>query len=337
MDFVLISAIVLATFLALNIGANNSAASMATAYGAGVRTKRQAVIIIAVFAVLGALIAGAPVIKTLGKGLVPGEILSSHVGLVLIIFLIASVFVTWANIAKVPIATTHAIVCAIVGVGLYSSALNTGKFFEILLWWVAAPVVAWVINFLVAKYLYFKTLKFLTGRYSEKSINRILMIMITVSGTFLAFSAGANNSANAVGPLVGLGLIGSYKGALIAGVAMGVGAILFGGRVLETVGKQITEICILRAVSVEFTGAALILMASFSGIPVSLAEIITSGIIGFSCAQQGFGATARNRHVLRIAFFWIAIPFIAIAMSYGLTSLYFSNNVGEFITQRFGY
>jgi len=267
---------------------------------------------------------------------VPSEVLSSHIGLVLIIFVIASIFVTWANIAKVPIATTHAIVCAIAGVGLYSSSLHTDKFFEILIWWIAAPLVAWIINFLMARYLYFRTLKFLTERYSEKSINRILMLMITVSGTFLAFSAGANNSANAVGPLVGLGLIGTYQGALIAGVAMGVGAILFGGRVLETVGKEITEICILRAVSVEFTGAGLILLASFSGIPVSIAEIITSGIIGFSCAQKGFGVTARNRHVLKIAFFWIVIPFIAIAMGYGLTSLYFSYNVGEFITLNFG-
>ena len=90
MDLILISAIVLAAFLALNIGANNSAASMATAYGAGVRTKKQAVIIIAVFALLGALIAGAPVVKTLGNGLVPSEVLSSHIGLVLIIFIIAS-------------------------------------------------------------------------------------------------------------------------------------------------------------------------------------------------------------------------------------------------------
>lgn len=336
MDFILISAVVLAAFLALNIGANNSAASMATAYGAGVRTKRQAVIIIAVFALLGALIAGAPVVKTLGNGLVPSEVLSSHIGLVLIIFVIASIFVTWANVAKVPIATTHAIVCAIAGVGLYSSSLHTDKFFEILIWWIAAPLVAWIINFLMARYLYFRTLKYLTEKYSEKSINRILMLMITVSGTFLAFSAGANNSANAVGPLVGLGLIGTYQGAIIAGVAMGVGAILFGGRVLETVGKEITEICILRAVSVEFTGAGLILLASFSGIPVSIAEIITSGIIGFSCAQKGFGVTARNRHVLTIAFFWIVIPFIAIAMGYGLTSLYFSYNVGEFITLNFG-
>ena len=337
MDLILISAIILAAFLALNIGANNSAASLATAYGAGVRTKKQAVIIIAVFALLGALIAGAPVVKTLGNGLVPSEILSSHIGLVLIIFIIASIFVTWANVAKVPIATTHAIVCAIAGVGLYSSALHTDKFFEILIWWVAAPLVAWVINFLMAKYLYFRTLKYLAEHYSEKSINRTLMVMITVSGTFLAFSAGANNSANAVGPLVGLGLIGSYKGALIAGVAMGVGAILFGGRVLETVGKEITEICILRAVSVEFTGAAIILIASFSGIPVSIAEIITSGIIGFSCAQQGFGVTARNRHVMRIAFFWIAIPFVAIAMGYGLSSLYFTYSVGDYLAMNFGF
>ena len=322
----------LSAFLALNIGANNSAAAMATSYGAGVRTKRQATMLIAVFALLGAVVAGAPVVSTLGKGLVPSEVLASHVGLVLIIFVIAILFVSWANVARVPIATTHAIVCAIAGVGIYSSALNGQKFIEIVIWWVCAPLVAWAVNFLVAKYLYFRTLKYLTDRYSETSINRLLTILITISGTFLAFSAGANNSANAVGPIVGLGLISSYWGAVIAGVAMGVGAILFGGRVLDSVGKEITEICILRAVSVEFTAAALILVASVSGIPVSIAEIVTSGIIGFSCAQQGFGVTARNRHVMRIAFFWIVIPFIAVGMGYALSSLYFNYNVDELIS-----
>lgn len=337
MDLILPIALVLAGFLALNIGANNSAAAMATSYGAGVRTKRQATILIAVFALLGAVIAGAPVVNTIGKGLVPGEVLSSHVGLVLIIFVIAIFFVSWANVARVPIATTHAIVCAIAGVGIYSSALNGQKFIEILIWWVCAPAIAWVVNYLAAKYMYYRTLKYLTDRYSETSINRILTILITVSGTFLAFSAGANNSANAVGPIVGLGLINSYTGAVLAGLAMGVGAILFGGRVLESVGKEITEICILRAVSVEFTGAALVLAASVYGIPVSIAEIVTSGIIGFSCAQQGFGATAKNRHVMRIAFFWIAIPFIAVGMGYALSSLYFNYNIGAMISAGLGY
>jgi len=337
LELILPIALVLSAFLALNIGANNSAAAMATSYGAGVRTKRQATILIAIFALLGAVIAGAPVVSTLGKGLVPSDVLSAHVGLVLIIFVIAILFVSWANVARVPIATTHAIVCAIAGVGIYSSALNGQKFIEIIIWWVCAPIIAWIINFLVAKYLYFRTLKYLTDRFSETSINRILTILITISGTFLAFSAGANNSANAVGPIVGLGLISSYWGAVIAGVAMGVGAILFGGRVLDSVGKEITEICILRAVSVEFTAAALILIASVSGIPVSIAEIVTSGIIGFSCAQQGFGVTARNRHVMRIAFFWIVIPFIAVGLGYALSSLYFNYNVGELISMSFSH
>lgn len=66
MDIFLPIAIVLSTFLALNIGANNSAASMATAYGAGARSKREALILIAVFALIGSLVAGAPVIKTMG-------------------------------------------------------------------------------------------------------------------------------------------------------------------------------------------------------------------------------------------------------------------------------
>jgi len=337
LDLILPISIVLSAFLALNIGANNSAASMATAYGAGVRSKREATMMIAVFAVLGAVLAGAPVVKTLGKGLVPGEIFSAHIGLVLIIFIIATFFISWANIARVPVATTHAIVCAIVGVGLYSNSLNAGKFFEIVVWWVATPLVALVINYIVAKYLYFRTLKFLTDRYSEGIINKILTVLITISGIFVAFSAGANNSANAVGPLVGLGLMSPGIGALMAGIAMGAGALLLGGRVLDSVGKGITEICILRAVSVEFTGATLILLASIFGVPVSLAEIVTSGIIGFSLAQQGFSETAQNRHVVRIAFFWFVIPFIAVGLGYLMSSLYFHYDVAAMISRNFGY
>lgn len=324
-------AIFLSLFLALNIGANNSAASMATSYGAGVRSKRQAVLIIAVFALLGAIIAGAPVINTMGKGIVPSEVLSSNSGLILIVFLIAIVFISWANIARVPIATTHAIVCAIVGIGLYSNSLHVNKFFYIVAWWIAGPVIAWTINYLIARFFYFKIIHYLAANFPEKKVNAILTVLITISGVFLAFSGGANNSANAVGPLVGLGIMNSSTGAILAGIAMGIGAIILGGRVLETVGKEITEICIIRAVSVEFTGATIILIASIWGVPVSIAEIITAGIIGFSCAQHGFRTTARNSHVAKIAFFWLVIPFVAVGLSYLFSSLYFSYGLAEAI------
>jgi len=222
-------------------------------------------------------------------------------------------------------------------VGLYSKSLNREKFLEIVVWWVITPLVALLMNYLIAKYLYLKTLQSLTERFSESSINKILSILITVSGVFVAFSAGANNSANSVGPLVGLGLMNANVGAVMAGVAMGVGAMLLGGRVLDSVGKGITEICILRAISVEFTGAAIILTASIFGVPVSLAEIVTSGIIGFSLAQQGFSVTAQNRHVVRIALFWFVIPFVAVGMGYLLSSLYFSYNVSALISSNLNF
>ncbi|HEX9830602.1 MAG TPA: hypothetical protein VGA94_02855 [Thermodesulfobacteriota bacterium] len=64
-------------------------------------------------------------------------------------------------------------------------------------------------------------------------------------------------------------------------------------------------------------------VALICGIAVSLAQTITSGIINFPCANQGFSVTAQNKHVLRIAFFWLVVPFFAAAIGYGLSSLYF--------------
>ncbi len=324
-------AIILSVFLALNIGANNSAASMATSYGAGVRSKRQAVILIAIFALLGAVVAGAPVVQTIGKGIVSTEVLTANSILILIVLLVAIIFTTWANVVKTPIATTHAIVCALVGVGLYANSLNEEKFLYIVAWWVLCPIVAFLINFLVAKFFYFKIVQYLANNFAEKKVNTILTVFVTISGVFLAFSGGANNSANAVGPLVGLGLVTSSDGAILAGFAMSIGALLLGGRVLETVGKEITEICLTRAISVEFTGATIILISSLAGIPVSIAEIITSGIIGFSCAQHGFGVTAKNRHVMKIGFFWVVTPFLAIILSYAMSLLYFDYGLAEAI------
>lgn len=331
MTLFIILSVLLAGFLALNIGANNSAASMATSYGAGVRTKKEAVILIAIFVFLGAIMAGAPVVDTMGKGLVPSEILSSNGGLVLVVLLLAMLFISWANFAKVPIATTHAIVCALVGVGLYTNSLNAPKFIDIVIWWVLGPVAVLVVNYLIARFFYFKILHFLASNFSDSMVNRLFGILLTVSGIFIAFSAGANNSANAVGPIVGLGVLESTPGAVLAGFAMAVGALVLGGRVLETVGKQITEICIIRAISVEVTGGILITAASFAGIPVSIAEIITCGVLGFSFAQHGVGVTAKNRHVLRIAFFWVVVPIASIGLSYIFSSLYFSYGLAEAI------
>lgn len=322
MESIHIIAIVVSFLLAMNIGASNSAAEMAAAYGAGARTKKEAVTLIAIFALLGAIISGGAVINTLGNGLVSGRTFSETFSTVFIVLIVATTFVIFANYLKSPIATTHAIVCAVVGIGLYTGELNTKKFIQIVLWWVLTPSLAFIFNYLIGKYLYFKILHYLTTLGPEEKIKRLLSITITISGCYVAFSAGSNNAANAVGAIVGAGVMPSPNAAIMAGLGMGLGAILFGGRILDTVGKGITDIGIVRAISIESTGATIIYIASLMGIPVSLNETITSGIIATSCARVGFKKTAKNEHVLRILFFWFLAPFFAVGLSYGLTSLW---------------
>ncbi len=309
-------AVVISFFLAMNIGASNSAAEMSAAYGAGVRTKKQAVALIAIFALLGALTVGDKVIKTLGKGLIPEGIFIHSFAAVFIVLLVTTIFIFFANIFRSPIATTHAIVCSVIGIGLYYGQLNGAKVRYIITWWVATPIISFILNYLVGKYLYFRILDFLARFGSEERIKKILGVLITASGCYMAFSAGTNNAANSVGAIVGANIVSPLTGAVMAGMGMGLGAILFGGRIMEAVGKGITEIGIVRAIFVETIGATLIFVASLMGIPVSLNETVTSGIIALSCASRGFRKTARNEHVMRIAFFWLVAPFLAVAISY---------------------
>ena len=102
---------------------------------------------------------------------------------------------------------------------------------------------------------------------------------------------------------------------------MALGALMFGGRIIETVAKGITDICLIRAISVQLTSGVFLCIASIFGIPISLAEIITSGIIGFSCANSGFSRTIKNTNVSKMIKLWIITPILCVLISYFLAGL----------------
>lgn len=84
---------------------------------------------------------------------------------------------------------------------------------------------------------------------------------------------------------------------------------------METMGKQITPICPINAVLIEGISGSIILTASRFGVPVSLAEIVTCAVIGFSYARRGFRETSNNRHVRRIYLLWPLAPTLSAGMS----------------------
>ena len=315
---VMFAAFVAAIFMGLNIGGNNAAAAMGAAYGAKARTKKQAVFLIAFFSLLGAILSGGEVINTLGKGIVPGNTITLVAAIIAIFSAGVSMFV--GNVLKVPISASQAAVGAVAGIGIFFGVLNTGLLTWIAGWWVVTPSLAFLLAYLAGKYLHPRLLVWLVGHESEDQIRKTINVMLTISGCYVAYSAGANNAANAVGPLVGAGFLSQTTGAVVGGLAIGAGAILIGGRILDTVGNDITELCAIRAVFVEFISAIIVHFASMLGVPVALGQIVPAAIIGIGCANKGLMA-ARTKTVKKIIVMWLVSPLVAAIIAYSAISL----------------
>jgi len=152
----LILAGVFGLFMAWGIGANDVANAMATSVGSNALTIKQAVLIAAVFEFAGAILAGGQVTKTIRKGIVDADILSSSPEL-LLYGMLASLLAAgiWLLIASKngwPVSTTHSIVGAIVGfamVGIGMHSVHWEKVGFIVASWVVSPVLAGLIAFML--------------------------------------------------------------------------------------------------------------------------------------------------------------------------------------------
>jgi sulfate permease len=144
-------------------------------------------------------------------------------------------------------------------------------------------------------------------------------------GLFEAFSAGMNNVANAVGPLVGANIMSTGDGIFWGGLCVALGAILLGQRVLETNGKKITTLRLEEGCVISGTGAAIVTVASVFGIPVPLTQITTSSIIGIGFAKHG-KSVLKKGIVVQLLTVWIVSPVLSMVLSYTLIQLLIEHN-----------
>jgi len=146
-------------FMAWGIGANDVANAMATSVGSKALTIKQAIIVAAIFEFTGAVLAGGEVTSTIRKGIVDTSLLTGmDDGTKLLIYgMLAALLAagTWLLIASRngwPVSTTHSIVGAIVGfaaVGIGIDAVQWGKVGTIVMSWVASPLTAGFIAYLI--------------------------------------------------------------------------------------------------------------------------------------------------------------------------------------------
>lgn len=131
----------------------------------------------------------------------------------------------------------------------------------------------------------------------KSSVNDLFTIPLIFAAALLSFAHGANDVANAVGPLAGIN-----EAIMAGGVAakasiplwvMGVGAIgislglaLYGPKLIRTVGSEITELDKMRAFCIAMAAAITVIIASQLGLPVSSTHIAVGGVFGVGFLRE---------------------------------------------------
>ncbi len=296
-----------------SIGANDAANSLGTAVGSKVLSLKQAIVLIAVFGFLGAYLQGAYVTKTIGKGIVPINQLDKNLALYLALVssFAACAWVVLATYWKMPISTSHSIVGAVAGAGLAINAPIKWKvLLDIFICWIFTPVGAAVLGYIF--YRIFKNMfyRIVPRRYLKVSF----AVLIIISGCYVAYTWGANDVANATGVIVGAGILPAPVSVTLGGLAIVLGIITWGYKVIETIGSEITHLLPIMAFCAQLASAINVHIYTVFGIPVSTSHSIVGAIFGVGLVK---GLRVLNIRIMReIILCWLATPFISGIISF---------------------
>ena len=305
--------LLMAVAIGWSIGANDAANSLGTAVGSRVLTLWQAIILISIFGFLGAFLQGSYVTKTIGRGIVPlnelGKTLQLYIAVVATFA--ACSWVVLATYWKMPISTSHSIVGAVAGAGLAIHASVRWKvLLDIFICWIFTPVGAAVLG-----YLFYRIFKNIFYRFVPRKYIRIsIAALIIASGCYVAYSWGANDVANATGLIAGAGVLTPTVSVIFGGLAIVLGIMTWGYKVIETIGLEITHLLPIMAFSAQLASAINVHIYTVFGIPVSTSHSIVGAIFGVGLVR---GTRVINLRIMReIIICWIATPFVSGIISF---------------------
>ena len=149
-------------------------------------------------------------------------------------------------------------------------------------------------------------------------VERIFVWLQVIAAAYVAFAHGANDRSNAIGPMAAVYQVLSNDGqlgavadvptwlVLLGSVGIAIGVVTWGWRVMETIGRKITDITPTRGFAATFGAATTVLIFSmpFLAVPVSTTHTLVGGVVGVGLAG---GAKAVDFRVFgKIIASWLA-------------------------------
>lgn len=313
----MVNPIVLAgVFLGWGLGANDSANIFGTAVYTKVVRYSTAVILTAIFVVVGALADGHRGIEHISEYAFNSGITAPIEAF--IVMLAAALTVMAMTVRKLPVSTSQAVVGAIIGGGILKGQADlsaTTKFFGA---WILTPIGGLCLSFILYKLIATVFEEKLTNfRFYEFFIKAGYII----AGIFGAYSLGANNVANVTGIFAGeLNILTTQQAVIIGSISIAIGVITYSKAVMSTVGESIVAMSSTAGFIVVISASITVYIYARIGIPVSTSQAVIGAIIGIGLNA---GVNTINIKMLRnILFGWFGTPTVAGLISFLLSYIF---------------
>lgn len=285
----LIIVIILALVFDFLNGMRDASNIVATMISSRAFSPRTALGITAVAEFLGPFLFGVVVAKTIGDEIVQTNVLTLTVIASALVGAILWNLVTWYF--GIPGSSSHALIGGMVGavlVGAGVDAIKFGGLNKVVIALVLSPLIGFVIGFIVTRIIYFLV------RSASPRINEFFKRSQLFTAVAMAFSHGTNDAQKTMGiismSLVIGGVLPSFQVPTwviaVSAAAIAIGTSLGGWRLIRTLGGKFYKIRPLHSFSTQLTSAAVILAASFSGVPVSTSQVVSSAIIGVGSSER---------------------------------------------------
>ncbi|MCK5660901.1 MAG: inorganic phosphate transporter [Methanosarcinales archaeon] len=300
-DPIVFAVLIAGLYMAWNIGANDLANAMGTSVGSGALTIKQVIILAGTLELFGAVFFGSHVTKTIAKGIVPIDSIMQYDPHIVVLgalgaILAAGFWITFATFYHLPVSTTHSIVGAVLGFGLASvgygfiamSTIKWAVMAKIVASWIISPILGGILAFIIFSIIRY----FLQRSNAPVKFERTFAHLQILSAAYVAFAHGSNDVGNAVGPLStalsALNLIDNGNipvwVLIVGGIGIVIGLATWGTRVIKTIGNGITELTPTRGFAAEFATATIVVLHSYSSLPISTTHVLVGSVIGVGLA-----------------------------------------------------
>jgi inorganic phosphate transporter, PiT family len=289
-DLLLLVTIVVALGFDFTNGFHDTANAVATSVSTRALTPRMAVIVAAGANFAGAFVTTA-VATTVGQGIIDTGLATLQTVLAALIGAIVWNLLTWWF--GLPSSSSHALFGGLIGAALAQSGREGVEWYgvvhKILLPALIAPTLAFVAAFAFLVAIYWVFLRITRG-----TANRVFRLGQLGSGTFVAFTHGANDAQKTMGvialALFTHGTIDEFYVPtwvkIAAGTAIAAGTYVGGWRIMRTLGQRLYSMQPEAGFAAQTCAATTIYVATHLGYPLSTTHVISGGVLGAGATQR---------------------------------------------------